>query len=784
MLRIHLLTLAVLALLLQGLAARAQEEPPAPSAVVESFGEVGMRLDAIGVGGVVRPGEWTGVRLTLTDSAARPRQVRVRIVLPDPDGDSLAVERDTTLNPGARQPVWLYFRAPVGTTSTSIFEATVHALDEDQALADSEAAPIGSLRFQPTRVADAADMLIGVFGPAPGAGLSAYALRLDSTGLPPTAHEAVEVSMDLRPQDVPDRWVGLQQWGTLIWIEGDATSLTDIQARALREWVIRGGHLVVSTPAVGQTWTVPAVNPLASIMPVVTLERVERAPWNTLKPLLCPYDEAPLAGQGEFHLTIPTRSEEETVEPGQATIVLAHPDGRPLVARRAIGAGAVTLVGLDLSHPAIATRIDPQAFWHRVLGLRFDVLTRDDLRANAQRMNFRLREARDLDVGVAAAIAKSGSAGIGVILGLTVFVAYLLLAGPLGFAALRARKLERHAWLVFVLTVGVFTAIAWGGAGLIRPRRIDVQHLTFLDHVYGQRTERARVWFSALLPDYGEATVRIGDPDEPGLLTDALAPWEDPAAAFGQRFPDSRTYEQPLRLLPELTVPTRSTTKQFVGDWAGGPRWTMPTPVAGPPRLEVLEDGSERLAGALRHDLPAPLLEVTIIVVRRQRPLGAPSPPGGPVPATTSAWRLTDPWAPGATLDLSSLSGAAPGEDYLQRLTALFATYSSAPAPIDLVDVSRLGARWEALSLFEMLEQPSYYQDSATIKPLLRRRMAHGLGLGRWFTQPSVLIIGRVEGAPSPVPIFVDGREAPGSGVTVVRWVYPLASDPPRPMRR
>ncbi|MBL8990493.1 MAG: hypothetical protein JNJ48_02810, partial [Phycisphaerae bacterium] len=75
-------------------------------------------------------------------------------------------------------------------------------------------------------------------------------------------------------------------------------------------------------------------------------------------------------------------------------------------------------------------------------------------------------------------------------------------------------------------------------------------------------------------------------------------------------------------------------------------------------------------------------------------------------------------------------------------------------------------------------------QLSADSPLLARRRLTHGSDLGRWFTQPCVIIqgwMGEREGdGPCPVPITVGGEPVAMSGRTLVRWVYPLAESPPR----
>ena len=123
--------------------------------------------------------------------------------------------------------------------------------------------------------------------------------------------------------------------------------------------------------------------------------------------------------------------------------------------------------------------------------------------------------------------------GLMYLVGFVLFVVYWLVAGPVGFAILKQKKQTAHSWVVYFLSAVVFTAIAWAGATSLRPKKIEVSHITLFDHVYGQPTQRARVFASVLLPGYGDATVRVGqgdlavnvpddDEDEIGELTRAF----------------------------------------------------------------------------------------------------------------------------------------------------------------------------------------------------------------------------------------------------------------------
>jgi len=58
--------------------------------------------------------------------------------------------------------------------------------------------------------------------------------------------------------------------------------------------------------------------------------------------------------------------------PSEAIRVLNNPEGECIVVRRLVGAGAITLIGLDLNQTRSSQfeLIDADVFWHRILGRR------------------------------------------------------------------------------------------------------------------------------------------------------------------------------------------------------------------------------------------------------------------------------------------------------------------------------------------------------------------------------------------------------------------------------
>ncbi len=747
--------------------------------------QIGITAEVFGLGGIIREGEWAAVRLVLTDLGDRPRAVAVRLHLPDPDGDTALMQRTVTLNPGLAQGVWLYGLMPWGIDRTA-YTVTVHEFDVNssgEALDDGVGAQLAAERVTPLAMLAASRPVMAVLGSSPAGGLGLY----ESSGpqgqdTPSTSHELPRLLVDLTPDSIPDRWMGLAMVESLFWFAGEPSALSESQAQALREWVYRGGHLIVSIPSAGQSWTNPRANPIQDILPAVEVRRIDGVDLTAHAMLLQPRgDGIALPTNATIHALYPA----ENPAPGEADVILNSLDGEPMVVRRALGAGLVTLVGYDMNDRRLGARVDAQYFWHRVLGKRFETLSRDRIRELQQsgQASFNLYNPSRLDTDIGPEIAKQGRAGVGVLLGLAVFALYLVVAGPGGFGLLKLKRATQHAWVAFVACIIAFAAIAWGGAAALRPTRAEVQHLTFLDHVFGQQEQHARLWFSALLPDYGEALIALGTADDRRAWTQALAAWADASSTGGRPFPDTRGYVVDARDPSQFVVPTRSTVKQFRGDWLGRSTIGVPVPVGGPLSVQD-ESGSTRLRGVVSHSLPGPLEDVTILVVRGQKPLrGDLGPIGsGPLFGRIAAARLTDDWAPDTPIDFEQIPSNAwdTGERYFERLVDVLSrginTFGGAPAIPDHRDAA---TRLEAISWHASLKPPDFTSTAGNQQRLLQRWESHGLDLSAWLTQPCVIIVGHLMNSPSPAPVFINEREAPSSGRTLVRWVYPLPPEPP-----
>jgi hypothetical protein len=404
-----------------------------------------------------------------------------------------------------------------------------------------------------------------------------------------------------------------------------------------------------------------------------------------------------------------------------------------------------------------------------------------------------------LDRDIDASINLVGQSLAGVVLAFAVFGIYWLVAGPGGFAVLKKTGHDRHAWVAFVGAAGLFTAIAWGGATIIKPKRVEVRHVTILDHVYGQEVDRGRTWMSVLVPSYLGATVSVESQSAAAGIPDfyqAISPWagrrEGDLTGSGGSFPDARPYEVESRAPDSLSVPTRATVKQFQVDWAGGPQLAWPTPAGasgdGSDGIHIDPD-TRRPVGVLTHNLPAALTNVQIIVVRGQQDLRAYghgrwtrsdglayllSPSLDQYFTDASMVALQSPWAPGDPLDLD-VQFTAQGQN------------TSFAAWLDLGLNSgnqSLSERLAFASFFQQLQPPDLGPGSAS--PRLERVATHGYDLSRWVSQPCVIVMGVMEtqgrdALPVPVTVQIagDDRQVHSRGLTLVRWVFPLEPQTP-----
>ena len=201
-------------------------------------GEVKIEVEKFGVGKVARPGEWTGFRIRVLDTSPKPREIIVRLNGRDPDGDIPVSQREITTNPNTWQGLWLYQRLPFWFNRQDLLSVSVYEANEVKDFSGNarfEAGRrLGQVRIAPQNLVDPGDDLIAVVGQRTG-GLTNYTVRVPGGSFPAYSHEPIETIALGAPTELPDRWVGLMQFPTMLWTAGDPADLRGDRATALRE---------------------------------------------------------------------------------------------------------------------------------------------------------------------------------------------------------------------------------------------------------------------------------------------------------------------------------------------------------------------------------------------------------------------------------------------------------------------------------------------------------------------------------------------------------------------
>lgn len=640
--------------------------------------QVSLALEEFGVGGTYRPGDWTGIRVSVRNDGGEPQALRIEWELPDADGDVAMVSRRVVAAPGRTATRWLYGRLLPARTGTAL-DGTVFTLrafedvDGERGVERANARTSPATATIPSSGIAPNDGLIGLVG-AGRLGLEAYDAVPTGLASIPSLNERTRIASAIGVDGLPDRWEGLASYAAIVWAGDDPdtrpASVGIDEGRALLEWTSRGGTLVVVLPEAGNPWSLggtgderrhflaellPETPPtlrdgvlVREMLPALSKRRMLRDPGARMPLRTFPPEARPTPWEPVLAFPSPRADTTGLLAPRPDSI-----DGEVFAIERPVGFGRLVLVGLDLDalrRRALQEGGLPEAdcVWNPLLGRRGDTLSAGEYAALDQSQPQRLRR-RPTDVDsigggrlVADRIDLAGRAAVGVLTAMAIFAVYWLLAGPLGFAILKRRRRERWAWLAFVATGGVFTGLAWAGSAFLREERVRVEHLTFLDHVArdaeldaalgsAAQLQRASSWFTASLPGYGLASIAIdADSDRRNLLSTWVPPPGDDRGAF----PDTARYDVAIDRPGELDVPSRATAATFAAQWMG----TLPDtwgrlPWIDPEApIETFLDPASRtvaLSGRLLHGIPGGLEDVRIIHVnpcRMPLPRFAPGP--------------------------------------------------------------------------------------------------------------------------------------------------------------
>lgn len=804
------------------------------AAGIASAQTVEVKVLHFGTGDLVRASGPVAMLVEFRAALDAPVEVEAALELPNADLDIAEYSRSFVLNPGQAQRRWIYGVLPPlgeGTLQSSIFDLRIYERVDGRRVRD-----LGTVKVAP----QVAENIPIVLPPERDAVLviGSRTLGLETVGpardgsSSPSMHSTVAIGKAASVDSLPDRWEGYAPFESVIWASANVSParLADEPARALREWVERGGNLVIVLPSAGDAWAVGALDrhPLSDLLPTAPPTRVEDVRVADLLPMLS-LDDRLRDPNARMRLNVfDADALNRPWRPFIAVPARRGPDGAPIVAddsldgrlvgvRRSLGFGHITLLGIDveeLSSRGLQSPQLPQAdvFWNRILGRRadtpsgaeFDRMQREDRLARGGGYS------RAIESGplIARETGLAGQAAVGILAATTIFALYWLVAGPLGFAVLKTWKRERWSWVAYLVVAAIFATGILLVGNSFAGREARIRHLTVLDIVSpppgpSDRTERERRraigWLSLFSPSYGSVEVAL-DPEGEGGLRNTIDSWR-PIGVDAQAFPSRERYQVPLERSGVATAPSRATAIDFTTRWLGAvdPAWgTLPV-VAAPIEVSVDRSASPpriSISGELRHGLRGNLVDVQIIHIW---PLRNPLPTlieDGKIESRRLKGQLPNRgvvvslpvWSAGEALDLGRVLGTRPLGDGVSLQRAIAARYyddlyaaarNLAPGFGIGNDSLSFGRAFEMLSMYSMLEPPAYLQNPPEDPKVLRivRQSERELDLGRWFTEPCLIVIGTLADAPLPYPLTVDGETVESSGKVLVRWVVPLPVD-------
>lgn len=715
--------------------------------------------DQLGLSGLAKLGAWTPLRVTLENQSSEPRQVVCRWLLNDADGDRVLAQRRVTLDALSKQDAWMYGPLPMKWRQRDPWVLQILNEDTTQELARTDAPP--------PELIQPAQRMIGVAG--------SYSLGLEAYTTANTSHEPITLVTGVSLTTLPDRWYGLSAIDTLIWTrnggEPDDPLVSSATQQALREWVRRGGHLIVMLPAYGESWTGSG---LKDLLPVEDdqISRIEGPPPRIL-------------GHVRGVEVLDVERNVFNVDTADGVDVIARDDdNQPIIIAKRFGFGRVTLFGLDMSDRRFAQMGLPNGrtrIWNDVFMWQAPVYEQAYIKAEVESGKMSRPDQRTripLGTFIPGRISMRGTAAPALLAAILLFGLYWFAAGPLSVIVLKKKEATRHSWVLFTAVVLVFSAVSWAGAWLMAPKRAAVSHFTILSAQADSPIVHAHSWMSIYIPKFANQLIEI-DPDHP-TARHTLA---SPGLVTGTEesgFLDPQTYTIDTAAPRSANIPFRSTAKQLEADYLGRidePQTGLSEPLILPQGVLKVENFRPR--GKLSHGLPGPLRDVRVIYCR-----GDNQPP--------EIWPWRDPWEPKQILDLDQFKESYPlvirpnDMSYTKREWKregwLGQILSQAPGQ-KLIDISGAEVTTSStemiqyiqmLCFFDTLPPPDFRRRTIPSAVVYNRGLGRQLDLTPMLAGHRLIIVGHLEDSPLPIPITVQGQEVSASGWTVVRWVYDL----------
>lgn len=308
--------------------------------------------------------------------------------------------------------------------------------------------------------------------------------------------------------ELPDRWYGYESVDAVVIATGGnfGNSLAQKLARdavrrdALEQWVLQGGHLVVSVADNANVVGSSADFPLEPLLPVkIDRGGAEKASrLDGLRDFIVQgVPQSMRKAKGDIRSPIMTRSRLDP-KPGvfamTASLVSdASNFKRPLIVRSAYGLGKITVIGFDTNTEAFQNWEHKADFWSAV----FEART-----ITPQVNQYYGQQRDDASLAMANKIEEFGDVPVISFAVVALFIAlYILLIGPVDYFVLKKvfKRLE-YTWITFPTVVLLVSLAAYFGAYYIKGDKLRINKVDLIEVDQSRERAMGTTWLAIFSP--------------------------------------------------------------------------------------------------------------------------------------------------------------------------------------------------------------------------------------------------------------------------------------------
>jgi len=551
----------------------------------------------------------------------------LEVIAQDEDGTPTTIRQRVQVAPGATQRLTSYVR--VGSMDSDF--ATLRFIDGKSFRKATNDVVIGNLlSAKPPESLSQEDYQVLTLGSPSGVdqipGLPGFNANKTNNAVPGgRAREVIVPRLQAIDDLLPGRWYGYDAVDVVVVDTNDKAMLSTLsgsRGEALKQWVMRGGHLVV---AVSANWQAVNEGLLAEMLPLKLTGRTQVSPFDALESYTGGSQQVPFEN-------LPAQVAKFEEIDARGGKVLSSTLSTPLVVRGAYGFGRVTVIGLDVDAPPFSGWPDRGLFFVRTLDLRTSNSAVGPTAAGARIISNNVSDLstlvrRSLDQFKGVTLIPFGwVAGF--------IVLYILLIGPGDYFFLKkVLKRMELTWITFPTIVVTVSLLAYYAAYVVKGTDLRVNKIDVVDIDLETKAARGTSWVNLFSPqnrDYSISVVPVS-PTSPASTDPKAVPTPPPgsdvvlswfaAPETGLRGMNTRgqggmgfggggySYAPVGRAdeLEDVRVGIWS-TKGFVARWFG------PAPSAGTVvDVDLQTVGTDRVAGTITNRLAVPLNDAIVV---------------------------------------------------------------------------------------------------------------------------------------------------------------------------